>query len=129
MTKEEKIELAEMINGSRKTVFDGNITEWLFRALVGITIFFGYGVYNDQKELKTQVTRIEIDKGYYEKEMLKISSFLEKPRFTKEDDTAIMNPVILQVNKNTNNIDELVELNKKSDKRITRLEYEHENDK
>jgi len=114
----------DFILGAKKPFLEKNITEWLFRGLVTILLFFGNDIRIQQNETSKDVTEMKIERTFYQKEMQKITTILEKPSFTKEDNSVSLSPVILQVNKNSDNIADLLEVSRNNEKRVTKIEYD-----
>lgn len=111
--------------------FDGvKITEWLFRAIVALLLYFGTGVKNEQtkqgevlQEMKSDISIMKRDKEYETKQINEFESVLSKPRFTKEDFDIGIQPLKNQLNENTTELNGRSGFMSNTEKRLTRMEY------
>lgn len=96
----------------KENTFDvGNskgFVEWIFKGLILLVVYMGQGIQADVEIMKTTLTTAAAEKLYFEKRLVQIDKFIEKPRFTKEDFEIGVNPIIKQLNINTD------ELNKRT---------------
>lgn len=99
MTKEDIKEIAIAINDSQKHDNDrGKMIDWLFKALIAVIVWIGIGLKNDVDMLKNDVSIIANDRAYSQRDMDKFKTFIEKPRFTDEDDDVKLIPIISRLN-------------------------------
>lgn len=131
MTTEEKKDIVDLINASKSPVIDKNITEWLFRALIGLLLFLGNNIRIEQanqgkdlQDVKSSISKIETENQYYYKDVESFSQILAKPRFTKEDFEINISPLLKQLNANTSELNTRNTFMSETEKRLTKLEYQ-----
>lgn len=131
MTPQEKKDIADLVNSSKSPVIDKNITEWLFRALIGLLLFLGNNIRVEQAEhgkdlqdIKSDVSKINTENEYYYRDVESFKSILSKPRFTKEDFDINVSPLLKQLNANTTELNTRNNFMSNTEKRLTKLEYQ-----
>ena len=131
MTDKDKKDIADLINSSKTPVIDKNITEWLFRALIGLLLFLGNNIRveqenqgNDLQEVKSSISKMQTENQYYYKDVEGFRQVLAKPRFTKEDFDLGITPILKQINANTNELNTRNNFMSETEKRLTKLEYQ-----
>lgn len=123
MLPEDVSQIVSALKESQKPDEKSRIIDYLFKALIAVIVWIVVGVQKDVDDLKVNVQTLSNDKIYSERDMEAFKQFIEKPRFTKEDFDAQIQPLINNLNKNT------LELNTRSaffvdiEKRLIKLEY------
>lgn len=91
----------------KHTVSSG-LVDTVFKFVSAITFALVSWNFSTTNQLKEDVSIIKVENSYTKDAVKVINSFVEKPRFTKEDFTESIKPLIKQLNVNTE------ELNKRN---------------
>lgn len=123
---------------SKKSKKTNSLIANLPQTVLGISIaligFIGLQMVNNLEVVTEKVTTIESnqnvqssDFNFYKEEIKSIKDVLKAPKFTKEDFDIAINPVIKQLNNNTEELNVRSDLMEIQNNKILRLEYRIEN--
>ena len=112
MTDQEKKEMIQMVAttmaANQKHVPDlSKIVDWLFKALIALLVWQGLDAKGTLEEVSDKVTKLEISDQVAKKDTEDFRAYINQPRFTREQYQMEAQPTINQVNRNTNEINEI----------------------
>lgn len=80
------------------------LVDTVFKFVSAITFALVSWNFSTTNDLKEDVSIIKVENSYTKDAVKVINSFVEKPRFTKEEFTESIKPLIKQINKNTDEL-------------------------
>ena len=117
-------------NQNQSNAFDGNLTEWLFRGLLGLLLFLGNNIRdeqqkqgNDLEEVKANILQLSTENAYYSRDFEAFKDILSN-NVTKDELISNVNPILKQLNANTAELNARNGFMNDTEKRITKLEYQ-----
>jgi len=133
MTKEDVHEIIDAIQQNRQEQRDKDKwVDWLFKALIGVLVYFGVEMRQDVSDIKDKQADMS-DAVIINQEAIKqftmsvnsMRSFMSEPRFTKQDFSAGVNPIITQMNRNSLQIEENHNDISDIEDRILKIEFDY----
>lgn len=110
--------------------------DWLFKALIGLLVYFGLEMKKDVSEIKDQQTELakivllnQQSVNGLNGSLGDLQSFTSKPRFTAEDFLEKTTPLINSINKNSIQIQQNEQNIQSLTERVLQLEFIQENSK
>jgi hypothetical protein len=111
-------------NKSKQSFLEENLSNLLLGLLTMLTVWIFNTTNETDKGLSNLNTIVKLEKQAREKNLLKFDKFLESPRFTKSDFDNSISPLIIQLNKNTDELNIRSDFIKNTNESIMRLEFE-----
>lgn len=98
------------------------IIEWLFRLLLGVLVWLAVDMKDDVAQMKIEIQKIATEKVYNERDMELVKQYISKPVFSKQDFETQLAPTLIQINRNSIDINALMQFREVIEKRLTHLE-------
>lgn len=105
---------------SKRNNYD--LPDLAFKSLSTITMLLVVWIFSTVNDMQKSVSNIQIDNEYTKTSVQKISDFTEEPRFTKDDFTNRIEPLIKQINVNTAELNSRSSFIENTRETLTRLD-------